>query len=193
MNDNKGVVNIKGKQYQTVALRVHKFRESHRISEGWAIITDLHACDEKKVIIKASIVSPEGITVATGWAHETWTGQINKFSAVENGETSAIGRALANCGLGGEHYASADEMENALHKQKKGPKFLYDCATPESLMKLLTTRLAAMPIDSPESKKRWEGAIKSVTEAMPKQWDSVPIELNNLLEDITAELEDYRG
>lgn len=37
-------------------------------------------------------------------------GIANKTSALENCETSAIGRALANCGYGGDKRASAEEM-----------------------------------------------------------------------------------
>ena len=37
---------------------------------------------------------------------------------MENAETSAIGRALAAIGLGGEEYASADEVLNAIKTQE---------------------------------------------------------------------------
>ena len=50
-------------------------------------------------------------------------GPINKKSATENCSTSAIGRALASCGLGGGEYASADEVEYAVEeKQGVTPK-----------------------------------------------------------------------
>jgi len=35
----------------------------------------------------------------------------NKTSALENCETSAIGRALANCGYGGDKRVSREEMD----------------------------------------------------------------------------------
>jgi len=38
-------------------------------------------------------------------------GMANKTSALENCETSAIGRALANCGYGGDKRASREEMD----------------------------------------------------------------------------------
>lgn len=50
---------------------------------------------------------------STGLAFEIdgKNGMANKTSALENCETSAIGRALANCGYGGDKRASREEME----------------------------------------------------------------------------------
>jgi hypothetical protein len=48
---------------------------------------------------------------ATGWAFEIdGTGGANKTSALENAETSAIGRALANAGYSGNKRSSREEM-----------------------------------------------------------------------------------
>ena len=57
----------------------------------------------------------------TGHAEETiGSSQINKTSALENCETSAIGRALAMMGIGvDESIASADEVANAVFQQKE--------------------------------------------------------------------------
>ena len=47
------------------------------------------------------------------------TGFVNKTSALENCETSAVGRALAFAGFGGDFaIASKEEVENAKAKQK---------------------------------------------------------------------------
>lgn len=124
-----GTVKIHGREYKTVALRVNEFREAHPIHDGWSIRTELVQCDADQVIVKASIVNtlfnPNGdvggeITVATGYAQERWTGKINSTSAVENCETSAIGRALAAAGLGGQEYASANEVQGAISQQSQG-------------------------------------------------------------------------
>jgi len=40
---------------------------------------------------------------------------------LENCETSAIGRALAAAGYGGEEYASANEVQNAIQQQNQEP------------------------------------------------------------------------
>jgi len=113
-----GIVTIHGREYKTVAYRVGEFREDHGIDGGWAIITDELPATNHMVKVFASIVDPEGKVVATGLAEEDREkGQINKTSALENCETSAIGRALAAAGYGGSEYASANEVENAIHQQ----------------------------------------------------------------------------
>lgn len=119
-----GVVNIKGKDYKTVALRVSEFREQCPIAHGWSIQTEIVSINETSVIVKASIVNDKGQVVGTGHGHERWdANQINETSCVENCETSAIGRALAASGFGGSEFASANEVENAVHQQlaKKTP------------------------------------------------------------------------
>lgn len=110
-------VNIKGKSYTTVATRLEVFRNHF---PDHAITTELLPTDGKYVRVKATICTPEGEPRATGMAEEdrSW-GQINKTSAVENCETSAIGRALAAFGLHGGEYASADEVDLAVEKSKK--------------------------------------------------------------------------
>ena len=50
-------------------------------------------------------------------------GPINKKSATENCSTSAIGRALASCGLGGGEYASVDEVEYAITEKQGLARF----------------------------------------------------------------------
>ena len=108
-----GYVNIHGKQYKTVAARVADFRE--QFGPGWGLLTEIVAADEKVVRMKAIVVSPEGAVVATGHAEEyRESSKINKTSALENAETSAIGRALASFGLGGTEFASADEVARAI-------------------------------------------------------------------------------
>ena len=122
----KGIVDIHGKQYKTVVLRVNEFRESCNITDGWGVETCIIEMNDKWACVKASITNPEGRVVGTGHGVEFWaSSKINKFSALENAETSAIGRALAAVGLGGEEYASADEVLNAIKTQEtmdeKGP------------------------------------------------------------------------
>lgn len=110
----EGVVNIHGREYKTVALRVAEFRE---VCPDWSIVTELVAETDDKVIMKASI-SHIGCVLGTGYAEEVRSAsRINKTSALENAETSAIGRALAACGYGGTEYASADEVANAIGQQ----------------------------------------------------------------------------
>jgi hypothetical protein len=108
-------VNIKGKEYATVASRVGIFR---KYFPAYSIITDIVVDDEQRVVIKASIFDENNRLISTGYAEEIrGQGLINTTSAIENAETSAIGRALAAFGLIGGEYASSNEVENAIAKQ----------------------------------------------------------------------------
>jgi len=108
-----GYVNIHGKQYKTVAARVNDFREQFGINYG--LVTEIVEADKDVVRMKAMIVNCEGFVMATGHAEEYRdSSKINKTSALENAETSAIGRALAAFGLGGTEFASADEVARAI-------------------------------------------------------------------------------
>lgn len=110
-----GIVNIRGKEYQTVALRVQKFREAH---PDWEISTEIVELTKEYVIMKAHIYNAECRRISTGHAEEFRNAsQINSTSALENAETSAIGRALAAAGWGGTEFASANEVQNAIHQQ----------------------------------------------------------------------------
>lgn len=118
-SNKQGVVNIHGKEYKTVALRVNEFRTMEEY-KGYGLLTDLVSADSSTVIMKAWITDPEGVVKAVGFAEESRSSShINKTSALENCETSAIGRALAALGLAGEEYASADEVANAIHQQSQ--------------------------------------------------------------------------
>jgi len=119
---NTGIVNIRGKEYQTVALRVQKFREQH---PDWSIITALISRDAETVVMLASVMNEQNRIIATGHAEEFRNAsQINSTSALENCETSAIGRALAAAGFGGTEFASANEVQNAIHQQSNPEKFI---------------------------------------------------------------------
>ena len=112
-----GIVNIKGKDYKTVAKRVEEFREKY---PRFSLINEIVQIDEKVVIIKSTISDETGRILSTGFAEEKrGSSMINKTSALENAETSAIGRALSGLGFGGTEFASANEVENAIHQQSK--------------------------------------------------------------------------
>lgn len=114
---NTGIVNIRGKEYQTVALRVQKFREAH---PGWSLTSEVLFRDADCVVMKSIIADETGRVLATGHAEEyRKASQINGTSALENAETSAHGRSLAALGIGGTEFASANEVQNAIHQQSK--------------------------------------------------------------------------
>ena len=114
----EGIVPIHGKQYKTVAYRVNEFRQLH---PEYTVSTELVEANDTLVVMKASISNDEGRLLATGFAEEVRAAsKINRTSALENAETSAIGRALAALGLAGTEYASADEVANAISQQNDG-------------------------------------------------------------------------
>ena len=116
-NKKTGEVNVK--QYETVAERLRKFRDSCPVQGGWGLVTEIQLPDSETVVAKAIITSPDGKNVATGTAEENRkAGYINETSAVENAETSAIGRALFAAGFGGGEFCSADELYTALKQQE---------------------------------------------------------------------------
>ena len=118
MADKAGIIKLHGREYKTVALRVHEFREKYPICDGWGICSRLVSVDEDRVVFRAMVVDPNGKEVAVGFAEERRdTRGINSTSALENCETSAIGRALAAAGFGGSEYASANELVGALSQQ----------------------------------------------------------------------------
>jgi len=116
---SNGIVNIKGKEYKTVALRVQEFRTDF---PGHSLLTEIVKIDDDQCIIKAMIVK-DNVIIATGHAQEfRKASQINGTSYVENCETSAIGRALAGLGIGGTEFASANEVVNAIYQQSNPVK-----------------------------------------------------------------------
>jgi len=114
-----GIVNLKGKRYYTVARRVHDFRAACSIADGWGLVSSMVSIDAETIIMRGAVIDPQGREVAVGYAEEKRSSRgVNSTSALENAETSALGRALAAAGFGGDGaYASADELTNALRQQ----------------------------------------------------------------------------
>jgi hypothetical protein len=112
-------VNIKGKEYITVNERLIYFRKQ-AMFKGWRIVEDLIDLNEKEGVFKVSIVDKDDNVIASAHAQEYRdSSYINKTSFLENGFTSALGRALGYLGIGIDtSIASAEELVNALNNQK---------------------------------------------------------------------------
>ena len=110
-------IDIQGKPYVMVHERLRYFRENYK---DYALLSEIISVGDGGVVFKATILNEEQVPKATGFAMEKQDGTfINKTSHVENAETSAWGRALANFGIGiDESVASADEVANAVGSQK---------------------------------------------------------------------------
>jgi len=111
-----GIIKIHNREYKTVALRVNEFIASPT-HKDWSIETDLIS-DGTNVVMKSTIKDVDGRVRGTGYAEEVrGSTNINKTSAMENAETSCIGRALAAIGFAGTEYASANEVSQAIIQQ----------------------------------------------------------------------------
>jgi hypothetical protein len=115
---NFKTTNIKGKQYVEVNERIKYFRQAPEY-KGFSLSSELVHFDNDSCIVKAYVMNPEGNVVATGFAQEDRASSyINKTSYIENCETSAWGRCLANLGIGIEtSIASSEEVAMAIAKQ----------------------------------------------------------------------------
>lgn len=102
-------INIKGKEYVTVNERLKEFRKTHK---DYSLVTEIIELGADFCTMKASVIDDKGVIRATGYAREVIAkSPINKFAYVENCETSAIGRALGNFGIGiDEAVCTADEL-----------------------------------------------------------------------------------
>jgi ABC-type Fe3+-hydroxamate transport system substrate-binding protein len=116
-------VNIKGKEYITVNERLIYFRSQPQY-KGWRISEDVVSLDDKEGLFKVTIINPDGFEMAVAHAQEYRdSSYINKTSFVENGFTSALGRALGYLGIGIDTaIASADEVQTAVNNQPKDNK-----------------------------------------------------------------------
>jgi hypothetical protein len=115
---NFKTTNIKGKQYVEVNERIKYFRTS-KDYQGWSLNAEMVHLEGDSCIMRAEIRDENWVLRATGYAQEDRTSSyINKTSYIENCETSAWGRALANLGIGIDtSIASANEVDIAIKKQ----------------------------------------------------------------------------
>lgn len=115
--------NIKGKEYVEVNERIKYFRSAEQY-KGWSINTELVDFNSESCIMRAEIRDDQWVLRATGYAQEDKSSSyINKTSYVENCETSAWGRALANLGIGIDtSIASSNEVAMAIAKQDTSKK-----------------------------------------------------------------------
>lgn len=123
------------REYETVASRVRRFRYENL---AWSVLPEILFIDYDVVRMKVTIgFHAEGtntfIPISVGHAEEYRAdGDINATSALENCETSALGRALAFAGYGSaDSIASAEEVIGA--KKKKAAM---DQAEPGALVLL---------------------------------------------------------
>ncbi|CAB4153082.1 hypothetical protein UFOVP609_43 [uncultured Caudovirales phage] len=103
--------------YETVEQRIRRFYDMH--PDGRIITDNLTTLQDRQVgtwVVKTTIYlttgdQAEDLPKSTGHAFEVdGTGMANQTAALENAETSSIGRALANMNLSGNKRTSREEM-----------------------------------------------------------------------------------
>jgi hypothetical protein len=181
--------------YAEVKDRLLKFRQKY--PDG-SINTELVSWENGIVVVKAYIYrNPEeqykGLIAATGYAYENEEkGHVNATSALENCETSAVGRALAFLGFDvRKSIASKLEMELAKAGQEKieqdrkeGKKVELKHSVSKSPLQQLSERfnqLAKTPEEKANVKKelvKEVGAFSSFAQMKPEQVNKALAYLN---------------
>ena len=101
--------------YETVEVRLEKFIKDY---PDFRIATELEVVEATRYVVKAYLykVATDQVSWTTGYAEETISERgVNSTSALENCETSAIGRALANAGYAAKgKRPSREEMSKVV-------------------------------------------------------------------------------
>jgi hypothetical protein len=104
--------------YETVAERIARFYKD--FPDGRIITRNITTTQDRAIstwVVQAYVYltsadQEKNLAKATGLAFEIdGAGMANKTSALENAETSAIGRSLANAGYSGDRRVTREEME----------------------------------------------------------------------------------
>ena len=106
-------IDFKGKKYVLVSDRVGYFNDTY---PNGSIETIMLSTPDAKTVVFQAIVTPDTDKMNRrffGHSQATWgEGYINKTSALENAETSAVGRAMAFMDIGViDSIASLDELK----------------------------------------------------------------------------------
>ena len=122
VNAEISTIDLKGKEYASVAERVTAFRKL--FPDNGYITTEIIEHDGTTVLMKAEAgyrTENGHYILGTGYAQEVkGKGMVNSTSYIENCETSAVGRALGFLGLGiAGGICSAEEYTNASKAQEK--------------------------------------------------------------------------
>lgn len=117
-------IDFRGRPYVEVKERVAYLR--YEYPGEYELTSKYKYYPEGKMwVVKSTLIlhNENGSFKYTGHAQEIeGSTNINKTSALENAETSAIGRACAAAGIGIDAaFASANEMEKAINREKAKP------------------------------------------------------------------------
>jgi hypothetical protein len=96
--------------YEPVAARLDRWLKQEHSAQP-RVITHLVHYTDSRCVFRAELYEGD-VLIATGWAEETrGEGMVNRTSHLENCESSAVGRALANAGLSGSDHTKRPSRE----------------------------------------------------------------------------------
>jgi hypothetical protein len=147
--------------YEPVEVRLEKFIKDY---PAFRISTELEVVEATRYIVKAYLFkdASDSLAWSTGYAEETVTSRgVNQTSALENCETSAIGRALANAG-----YAP---------KGKRPSR--------EEMSKVVATKVVKPPVQEvkPDDQDYWTTPVNEYNKVV-----AAPVTLDKAMETIAA-------
>jgi hypothetical protein len=106
--------------YEPVAARHSRWLEKH---PNGRTITHMVSVPGADICVIRAELWLEDVCIATGYAEEVrGAGNVNRTSHVENCETSAVGRALANAGMAGSDVSKRPSREEMTKVQNTAPK-----------------------------------------------------------------------
>ena len=106
--------------YEPVAVRHSRWLEQH---PNGRTITHMVSTPGSDICVIRAELWLEDVCIATGYAEEVrGAGNVNRTSHVENCETSAVGRALANAGMAGTDVNKRPSREEMSKVQNTAPK-----------------------------------------------------------------------
>jgi hypothetical protein len=106
--------------YEPVAVRHSRWLAQH---PNGRTITHMVSVPGADVCVIRAELWLEDVCIATGYAEEVrGAGNVNRTSHVENCETSAVGRALANAGMAGTDVNKRPSREEMSKVQNTAPK-----------------------------------------------------------------------
>ena len=106
--------------YEPVAVRHSRWLAQH---PNGRTITHMVSIPGADICVIRAELWLEDVCIATGYAEEVrGAGNVNRTSHVENCETSAVGRALANAGMAGTDVNKRPSREEMMKVQNTAPK-----------------------------------------------------------------------
>lgn len=188
-------INIKGKEYVEVHQRIIFFNDNY---PNGSISTELVTSTDSPEIIIRAIVLPD-IEIPnrqfTGYASEkVGSGFINKTSALENAETSAVGRALAMMGIGViDALASTNELEKSQrYTEKTLPKEPQEDDGVNKSLVLDTIRNKTSKILKEEDSKKLKVLIKEVKDSLENELIS-QLDFDKIMPILESTLKKWEG